>query len=65
MEYKHILDSKGTCEDCWSDQFPMKCKCGGLIHAEFFDTDIEDNYTLAYQCDTCGDEYEFKDDEGL
>ena len=49
-------------EDCSSgwcggaSSYPRKCKCGGLIHAEFGDEDW-DGYWLYKRCDRCGEEY--------
>lgn len=37
---------------------PRPCVCGGLVHAEFFDEDADDNYILTRRCDLCGEDYE-------
>ena len=41
-----------NCPHCWTD-FPKKCVCGGLIHAEFGD-DTDDGYWLFHRCEKCG-----------
>ena len=45
------------CPDCWDD-YPKRCECGGLIHAEFGDYTSHDSYYLERECDLCGDHYE-------
>lgn len=44
---------------CNAEDWPMPCKCGGLIHANFADEDGNGDYYLFKQCDQCGGEYEF------
>lgn len=44
------------CKSCWRG-YPVKCKCGGLIHAIFGDEDGDCNYWLYYECDKCGENY--------
>lgn len=48
------------CPRCWYEE-ASPCVCGGLIHSEFGDEDIDCNYWLYYKCDRCGDDYEFKE----
>ena len=45
------------CPDCWKN-YPVPCKCGGLIHAQFGDEDSNGDYWLEKFCDTCEDDYE-------
>ncbi len=56
---KHEVGNK-ECSKCWSG-FPKKCKCGGLIHAEFGDESY-DGYWLYKKCDKCNDDWRFKKD---
>lgn len=43
------------CGEGWcGSSYPMPCKCGGLIHANFGDEDY-DGYWLYKMCDKCGD----------
>jgi len=50
-----------NCSKCWTD-FPKKCKCGGLIHAEFGDESYDGDYWLYYKCDECGSTDEPEED---
>ena len=52
---EHEIGNK-KCDMCWGDEYPKKCECGGLIHAEFGDEDKDDNYWLYVKCDKCGEE---------
>ena len=47
------------CDDCWTGSISY-CVCGGLIHNEFED-DNWDDVILNYECDNCGDNWEFKE----
>jgi len=40
------------CPACWP-HYPVKCACGGLVHAEYGD-DTDNGYWLAKHCDKCG-----------
>lgn len=45
-----------NCREGWcgpGDGFPKPCKCGGLIHADFGDEDMDCNYWLYERCDRC------------
>jgi len=57
--YEHLVGDK-NCKEGWcgGGHYPVKCKCGGLIHAEFGDEDTDCNYWLNLACDKCGDKYE-------
>ena len=51
-----VCDEKCNVEWCdGGTTYPKKCKCGGLIHAEFGDEDSDCNYYIIMKCDTCGD----------
>jgi hypothetical protein len=55
--YKHIVGNENCTEGwCASLEYPKKCKCGGLIHADFGDEDSDCNYWLYTKCDKCGEE---------
>ncbi|MFH0976819.1 MAG: hypothetical protein V1874_13625 [Spirochaetota bacterium] len=41
-----------NCSKCWNG-YPIKCDCGGLIHASFGDENSEYDYWLYYKCDKC------------
>lgn len=43
---------------CGGYNFPRKCKCGGLVHADFGDDDYDCEYWRYRKCDKCGDEFE-------
>lgn len=45
-----------TCLACW-EEYPLPCRCGGLVHAIYLDEDDEDTICLARKCDTCGNDY--------
>ena len=57
-DWKHEIGNT-DCPECYS-WYPLKCKCGGLVHAEFFEEHY-DAVILLYKCDKCGDEYEVDD----
>lgn len=46
------------CVECWKG-FPVKCVCGGFIHAQFVKESWQNVIDLAYACDICGDKYKF------
>lgn len=50
---KHKVGDK-ECGECWTD-YPTKCDCGGLIHAEFGDENYDCDYWLYTKCDKCGE----------
>ena len=56
-----------NCPQCWLG-YPVKCKCGGLIHGEFedeiWDEKLDDIEILVeHKCDKCGDNWEENYDE--
>lgn len=57
---EHIIGDT-ECNNCWSDNYPKKCKCGGLIHQQFIDESY-DSVCTAKRCDNCNDDYEEIDD---
>ena len=57
--YKHEIGNEECSEGwCACDGWPKKCKCGGIIHADFGDEDYDYNYWLHIKCDICGENYE-------
>ncbi len=48
-------DGNEECPECWMG-YPERCKCGGLIHGEFLETDFEDNVYVYWKCDKCGED---------
>jgi len=56
MDYQHEVGNE-NCEEGWCerDTYPKKCKCGGLIHADFGDENSDCNYWLYTECDKCGE----------
>ena len=46
------------CVECWGG-FPVKCVCGGFIHAQFVKETWQKVIDLAYSCDSCGEKYAF------
>lgn len=48
----------GRCSECYAG-YPMKCTCGGLIHADFISETWEGQKKLAFNCDKCHDKYVF------
>lgn len=55
---QHEIGNKDCSEGWCGLSFPCPCKCGGLIHADFGDEDIDCNYWLYMKCDKCGEDYE-------
>ncbi len=43
-----------NCDECW-EGYPVKCECGGLIHACFGDENGSGDYWLYFKCDICED----------
>lgn len=58
---KHIVGDK-DCSECWGDSFPRKCKCGGLVHSQYYDENWDGDVYLHFKCDKCNDDYETIDD---
>lgn len=48
---KHQI-GQPSCDECLSG-YPRKCRCGGMIHAEFG----VQNSPSKYLCDKCGDRF--------
>lgn len=60
--YSHVVGDKDCPEGwCGGFEYPIKCECGGLIHADFGDEDWDGDYWLYRKCDKCGDDYEEKE----
>jgi len=53
---QHIAGDR-RCSECFKD-YPMKCACGGFIHAQFVRETWQNQTILAFACDLCGDKYE-------
>ena len=52
--YEHCIGDS-DCEIGWcGNEYPKKCSCGGLIHADFGDEDCDGDYWLYTKCDKCG-----------
>lgn len=61
------VSGEGLCEHVTGDEhcgegwcglgFPLRCTCGGLIHADFGD-DSDEGYWCYEKCDQCGYNYE-------
>jgi hypothetical protein len=41
------------CSACWPG-YPVRCKCGGLIHAAYGDEDYDGDFYLVTLCSKCG-----------
>ena len=52
--YQHIVGDENCCQGWCGEEYPKPCSCGGLIHADFGDEDIDCNYWLYTRCDKCG-----------
>lgn len=46
------------CVECWKG-YPVKCICGGLVHAQFISESWQNELNLTYSCDACGDKFQF------
>lgn len=46
------------CAECWKGH-PVKCICGGLVHAQFIKENWQNAVELAYACDICGENFNF------
>ena len=56
MDYNHVIGNK-KCNEGWCNKgshYPIKCECGGLIHADFGDENRDGDYWLYTKCDKCG-----------
>lgn len=51
--YKHNVGDRRCCE-CWAG-FPQRCKCKGLIHAQFVKENWEGELNVQLACDNCGE----------
>jgi len=54
---EHICGNR-KCLECYRN-YPVKCVCGGLIHAQFIRENWQNVVELSYGCDKCGDKYRF------
>lgn len=55
---KHIVGSC-DCDECWQG-YPVKCNCGGLIHAEYLGDaakSASNPMGVKYLCDKCGNRF--------
>jgi hypothetical protein len=50
------------CPEC-CEEFPVPCRCGGLIHAVEGEPDIEGDVVLVTECDQCGRSLEQSEEE--
>lgn len=55
---EHTVGDHRCCE-CWRG-YPVKCLCGGFIHAQFVKEEWDNNLILTYGCDVCGDKFKFR-----
>lgn len=52
--YEHEVGDD-VCTVGWcGNGFPITCECGGLIHADFGDENMDCEYWLYTLCDRCG-----------
>lgn len=56
--YQHEIGNKDCSEGWCGLSFPVPCKCGGLIHADFGDENADCEYWLYKKCDKCGEDYD-------
>jgi hypothetical protein len=56
-KFAHAAEDR-RCNECYVN-YPMKCACGGLIHAQYVDTTWDDQIQLEFSCDKCGGEYKY------
>lgn len=54
---EHTVGDRRCCE-CWKG-YPVKCVCGGMVHAQFVKESWQGELDLAYACDICGDKFKF------
>ena len=60
----HLIGNT-ECHEGWcgySDGYPKRCVCGGLIHADIGGVNNEFAYWLDEKCDRCGDMFEERAD---
>lgn len=56
---RHVVgDANCAAGWCGASRYPILCKCGGLIHADWGDEDYDENYWVYLACDRCEDAYE-------
>lgn len=55
---RHRVRGERLCDNCWTGYF-AHCVCGGLIHNEYESAYEVDDCILNYECDQCGDEWDF------
>ena len=46
------------CVECWKG-YPVKCVCGGLVHAQFVKENWKNELDIVYACDKCGENFSF------
>lgn len=51
--------AEGLCKGKGAGEYPLPCKCGGLIHANFGDESSDGDYWLYEKCDRCGKRNKF------
>ena len=61
--HKHNIGDE-NCPRCWL-RYQKKCKCGGILHAEFHDEDYdrithEETVYIKKRCDKCGKESDYQ-----
>lgn len=56
--YAHIIGNASCTEGWCGTGWPKKCRCGGLIHADFGDEDMDCDYWLHEKCDQCGEDFD-------
>jgi len=57
--YQHEIGNP-DCQVNWCNggfSWPKRCRCGGLIHADFNDETADGDYTLYEKCDSCGKDF--------
>lgn len=54
---EHTVGDRRCCE-CWKG-YPVRCVCGGMVHAQFVKESWQNIVELAYACDKCGENYKF------
>lgn len=59
---EHTVGDRRCCE-CWRG-YPVKCVCGGLVHAQFISENWQNILNLVYSCDSCGDNFQFPGQRG-
>jgi len=53
---KEHTTGDNRCVECYTG-YPHKCRCGGLIHAEFVDKSWNGDLNIKFLCDQCGDQF--------